>query len=167
MIKNLNLEVLEKIDMTADELAYQLTAYENWGYIDYLDGLIDVVFNEYLNMSDDFEKVEFYNQYLIENNYEIYESFEPEEYFNNFKSPYEAVRAVMFGKVQYNDDYIKVNGYGNLESFSRSQVVDTLEKDRDFKAWAILNNEAFEELRESQNKKIIISKTMELVKQGY
>ena len=41
-----------------------------------------------------------------------------ETYFNN--NPYEAARATYFGNIQnWNDEYIRFNGYGNLETTHR------------------------------------------------
>lgn len=34
------------------------------------------------------------------------------------EKPYEAARATHFGEVNWSDDYIRFNGYGNLESLS-------------------------------------------------
>ena len=42
-----------------------------------------------------------------------------EEFFNTYfnNNPMEAVRATYYGNYNYNDDYVRFNGYGNLESF--------------------------------------------------
>ena len=47
-----------------------------------------------------------------------------EEFFNVFfSSPIDAVRATYFGKIEsWNDEYIKFNGYGNLESLSEYEA---------------------------------------------
>lgn len=51
-----------------------------------------------------------------------------EEFFNSyFDSPMEAVRATYYGDYNFNDDYIRFNGYGNIESFSE------YEKDEEIK----------------------------------
>ena len=43
-----------------------------------------------------------------------------EEFFDTFfhNDPTEAVRAAYYGDYNYCDDYVKFNGYGNLESFN-------------------------------------------------
>ena len=43
-----------------------------------------------------------------------------EEFFNTFfaDKPEELARAIYYGDFNYNDEYVKFNGYGNLESFS-------------------------------------------------
>lgn len=41
-----------------------------------------------------------------------------EGFFNTFfSSPYEAARAVQFGDINWNHQYIKFDGYGNLDSY--------------------------------------------------
>lgn len=67
------------------------------------------------------EKVNIHNEYCRENNLgddEIYSN--DEDFFNLFfeGKVIEAVRAVSYGKFNYSDDYVKFNGYGNLESFN-------------------------------------------------
>ena len=43
-----------------------------------------------------------------------------EEFFNTFfaNNPTEAVRSVYYGDYNYCDEFVKFNGYGNLESFN-------------------------------------------------
>ena len=43
-----------------------------------------------------------------------------EEFFNTFfyNNPTEAVRSAYYGDYNYCDDYVRFNGYGNLESFN-------------------------------------------------
>lgn len=43
----------------------------------------------------------------------------------------EAVRASQYGNYNYNDDYVKFNGYGNLESFSEFEYEDLLKSNVD------------------------------------
>lgn len=52
---------------------------------------------------------------------EIYEN--DEYFFDTFFDgrPMEAVRAAHYGDYNYNDDYVRFNGYGNLESFGDYQ----------------------------------------------
>ena len=49
---------------------------------------------------------------------DVYEN--DEEFFNTFfeNNPMEAVRATYYGDYNFNDNYVKFNGYGNIESFS-------------------------------------------------
>lgn len=70
------------------------------------------------------EKISCYNDYAREHNTdnELF-SFD-EEFFNIFfQNAIDAVRAVYFGKIEsWNDEYIKFNGYGNLESLSEYEA---------------------------------------------
>jgi hypothetical protein len=70
---------------------------------------------------DDSEKVSLWNEYCSEqsNEDEIYDF--DEEFFELYFEgrPMEIARAVHFGDIQnWNDNYIKFNGYGNLVSFN-------------------------------------------------
>ena len=60
--------------------------------INSIDGSLD--FLEYWNNDDDFFNTFFYN------------------------NPTEAVRSAYYGDYNYCDDYVRFNGYGNLESFN-------------------------------------------------
>lgn len=46
-------------------------------------------------------------------------------YFNG--RPMEAVRAASYGEYNYNDEYVKFNAYGNLESASENDVIKEME----------------------------------------
>ena len=48
-----------------------------------------------------------------------------EDFFNTyFDSPMEAARATCFGSVNWSDEYIKFNAYGNLKSMNEWEVAD-------------------------------------------
>ena len=53
-----------------------------------------------------------------------------EEFFNMFfeGKPAELARAIYYGDFNYNDEYIKFNGYGNLETFSEYEYEELLEE---------------------------------------
>ena len=59
---------------------------------------------------------------------EVYEN--DEEFFNMFfeNKPAEVARAIYYGDYNYNDDYVKFNGYGNLKSFSEYDYEELLEE---------------------------------------
>lgn len=49
--------------------------------------------------------------------YELIDFSDPEDFFNTyFKNPFEAASAAHFGKINWMDNYIRFNGYGNLET---------------------------------------------------
>lgn len=89
------------------------------------------IWKEYWDELDDGTKISIRNEYCREHNSdeEIF-SFD-EEFFETFFSgsnAMEVARAVYFGNIQnWNDEYIKFNGYGNLESMSAYDAVKDTE----------------------------------------
>jgi hypothetical protein len=76
---------------------------------------------EYLQDLSNDEKVQIHNTYCQEigdGDDEIHEN--DEEFFNTYfeSDVMGAVRAASFGNYNYSQDYIKFNGYGNLDTFS-------------------------------------------------
>jgi hypothetical protein len=66
--------------------------------------------------------------------FENLESFDnDEEFFNMFfeDRPMEAVRAAHFGDYNYGDDFVRFNGYGNLESFNDYDLEQELKDEID------------------------------------
>ena len=51
-----------------------------------------------------------------------------EEFFNTFfhNNPAEAVRASFYGDYRYCDEYVRFNGYGNLESYAEYEVIEEI-----------------------------------------
>ena len=73
----------------------------------------------YRCFEEDFE--DYYNDLEYQDEipylYELIDFSDPEEFFNTyFESPFEAASAAHFGKINWMDNYIKFNGYGNLET---------------------------------------------------
>lgn len=56
-----------------------------------------------------------------------------EEFFNTFfeGKPLEAVRATNFGNYNYSDDYVRFNGYGNLDSCNMYKIIQDMKDDID------------------------------------
>jgi len=81
------------------------------------------------NKSDD-EKISLWNEYCSEqsNEDEIY-VFD-DEFFEMFFSnkPMEAARAASFGEVNWSDDYISFNGYGNLKSLNEHEAINSIDE---------------------------------------
>ena len=76
------------------------------------------------------EKVDIYNRYCEESSHydDTLYIFDEEFFYTYFNDPMEAARAVFFGNIQsWNDEYIKFDGYGNLESFSDYDVEQEIE----------------------------------------
>lgn len=86
--------------------------------------------------------------------------YDNDEYFLNdmFEKPDDAVRAAYYGDYNYMDDYVRFNGYGNLESFSQydyeeelksyiDEIIERLEEEKD--NITIYDNELKEMIEES------------------
>ena len=55
-----------------------------------------------------------------------------EEFFNTFfENPMDAVRATYYGYYNYNDDYVKFNGYGNIDSYSEEEKNEEIKNNID------------------------------------
>jgi len=99
-----------------------------------------------LNNATDDVLVTVNNIYCDENGYgdsTIYsndEQFLQERFGNNVD---EAVRAVCFGKYEYNDNWVKFNGYGNLETLSDIGVNDLVESVETIAEYIFENQELF------------------------
>ncbi len=75
---------------------------------------------EYLNDLTNDDLVNIWNEYAREHDSdnEIYNN--EEEFFQTFFDGrlMEAIRAIAFGEYRYQDEYIKFDGYANLETFN-------------------------------------------------
>ena len=52
-----------------------------------------------------------------------------EEFFELFYSGMnglEIARAIYYGDYNYNDDYVRINGYGNLESYTEDEMIEKM-----------------------------------------
>ena len=55
-----------------------------------------------------------------------------EEFFNTFfDNPMDAIRATYYGNYNYNDDYVKFNGYGNIDSYSEYERIEEIKDNID------------------------------------
>ena len=55
-----------------------------------------------------------------------------EEFFNTFfNNPMEAIRATYYGNYNYNDEYVKFNGYGNIDSYSEYERIEEIKDNID------------------------------------
>ena len=55
---------------------------------------------------------------FMENDGDFFESF--------FENKLDAVRATFYGDYKFNDDYVRFNVYGNLESFSEYDMIEEI-----------------------------------------
>jgi hypothetical protein len=83
-----------------------------------------------INDMNEAELVQLNNEYCEAANYHDEEIFvNDEDFFSTFfeKDVIGAVRAVSYGSYNYSHNYVKFNGYGNLESFSYFTANDLCE----------------------------------------
>ena len=83
-----------------------------------------------INDMNEAELIQLNNEYCEAVNYRDNEIYDNDEYF--FATYFEndtigAVRAVSYGNYNYSHNYVKFNGYGNLESFSYFSTNDLCE----------------------------------------
>lgn len=89
-------------------------------------------FKEAFDELDFDERFIIYNNWAIETNCADDEIFEfTDDFFDEmFSKPSDAVRAMHFGNIKsWNDEYIRFNGYGNLESHTETEVEEMMERD--------------------------------------
>lgn len=165
-----DLTILLENNYTNKEFAFQLTAYEKWGCIDFEDACYDLLVSNYLEEAETSDLVYMWNEYCQENNYDD-EYFSNDDYFFeeffNGCEPMRIVQATYFGDYRYMDDWVKFNGYGNLNSYSDWQVKKEIKENNDFLQWCFENVDIFEELREEENRDELVKMALELVKEGY
>ena len=91
-----------------------------------LNEIKGLLLNDLNTLKDVVRELNSWNDYL--EYLEVYEN--DEEFFNMFfeDKPAELARAIYYGDFNYNDEYIKFNGYGNLETFSEYECEELLEE---------------------------------------
>lgn len=161
-------EVLEEkeVEYNANELAYQLTAYETWGCIDYEKGLCDLIISEYIENADESDLLYEWNEYCMDHNYcddMIYDMAEFNEMFSSYE-PEEIANRIHFGDYNPFHDYFTFNGYGNVQTLELYDVKNIV-KNSDINDYLL--EKYFSELLEDDFKNEIIKMALELVKAGY
>lgn len=146
-------------NQSVESVALQLTAYERYGNIGE-DEYREYFKRELLNLEA--EDIPHYNEYLIENRYESYMDDDSlYEYLNTLDSV-EAVRATYFGNFNFGDEYHKINGYGNIDSYSEYRIVKEMNEDSDFINWLVEEDDLID--FESEEVVAAIAKANELLK---
>lgn len=133
MIKNFN--------ASKNDTAVLLTQYERFGSIgkdEFLENFINEELEITISMLSD------YNEYLLNQGYETYFSFDDLEWMLEGSSPLEVIRMCYLGNFNYNDDYLQFDGYGNLKSFSEYEVIREMKDDLDFLKWYVEKNDLIE-----------------------
>lgn len=88
------------------------------------------------------------NSYCDYANYEDYIRDNDDDFFNTYFSnnPAEAVRAASFGDYHHHHNYVKINGYGNLESLDNIDIDNLVESVNSIVEYAIENQSYFDML---------------------
>lgn len=87
-------------------------------------------FVEKFNELSTSEKIAIFNEYCLEygDSDNMLNSFDEDFFEMAFSNPMEAARATFFGDIKnWSDEYIRFNGYGNLESVSEYDVEDEID----------------------------------------
>lgn len=161
--------------LTIENLAFQATAYEKYGCIDF-DSFKVGILNEVIDELDYDKLISLFNNYVDEN--ELYDErwYENEEYFYEIffeNRPMEAVRAAFYAKnYNYMDAYVRINDYGNLESCSTYELVDEIIKNKDFLMSLFESYNDSDSVGElidfvNSNEEEITKQALELVRKGY
>jgi len=85
---------------------------------------------DYDNLSDS-EKICLWNEYCSENNFDYTIHTFDDDFFETFFSganPMETFRLGCFSRISWSDEYIKFNGYGNLESMNDYEAVNSIDE---------------------------------------
>ena len=89
------------------------------------------VFKEKFGKLLTIEKIDIYNDYCLNHGYleDAIQDFDEEFFSTYFSNPMEAARATFFGNIQsWNDDYIRINSYGNLESLTEYDALKEIDE---------------------------------------
>ena len=174
MTKNYHLpiNVLEELEKKSnsllkeeiDELSFQATAFEKCGFIDIEDFLYDFIISEL----DDDTLIQNYIEYSQED----YDGgfFDYDTLINCYlegMSAEDILRLGYYSEDLYNSDYLRFNGYGNIEGVSEYEILEEAKNNYDFLDWLVKNsyNETIEKIK--SNKDIIIQGALKLIELGY
>ena len=168
MTKNISVELIASIVEEAGkenldriiEAGYQLTAYESAGSFDYSKFKVDQWMGIYeLEVRD-------YHEYAIEVLYDDFYDNLDCELNDMFRTPADAVKATAFGHYYFRDDFIKLDGYGNLVSFNECELSKIYDEKEVIKY--CIDNMSYEETDFlEEHEELIKAVATELVKQGY
>ena len=168
MTKNISVDLIASIVEEAGkenlekiiEAGYQLTAYESAGDFDFEEfKVIQWMENYELEVRD-------YHEYAREVLYDDFYENTDDELNDMFRTPAEAIAATIFGDYHYSDDFIKLDGYGNLQSFNEHELSKIYSEKEVIKY--CIDNMSYEETDFlEEHEELIKAVATELVKQGY
>ena len=158
----------ESQKLTADEIdhhGFMATQYEQNGSINFKEYLKEVIFE---NMSDD-DILRKYQEYLRECDrfdddfYTLYDL----DWLLEGMDPSDILRLGYYSENIYSSDYIRYNGYGNLEVVSEYELIREAKDDSDFMDWLTENSDNDAVQNALDDKDIIIQAALYLVSEGY
>lgn len=123
-------------EMSIKDLALLLTAYEKCGGINYED-FARMIFDNCVKFESD--DLYLYNEYLSDNKYDGWFTFDELDDILNGYTPLEVIRMTQFGNINWSDDYVTFDGYGNLVSASEYSLIKDMNDDFDFFLFMIEN----------------------------
>lgn len=118
----------------SNETAFMMTQYCNYGAAgteEYKQYYIDEIIRPDISINELSE----YNEYLSENSYETFFSFDEIDMYLEGMEPFEVFRLATFSNVSFADDYLQFDGYGNLKSFSEYETEQEMKKNDSFLDW--------------------------------
>ena len=137
-----------------------LTQYERFGSVG-MDEYIQYYTDEELEV--DISMLGEYNEYLMNNSYETFFTFEELEEDLQYMKPDEAFKLGKFSSFTYADDYLQYDGYGNIEGYSEFEVLVKMEEDKDFLKWYVENYIDIDEDEANE----AIEESNKLIQEGY
>ena len=147
-----------------DHHAFMATQYEQYGSIDFKAYMHEVIFE---NMDDD-DIIKKYCEYMQEHDPDN-EPFDIDllcDYIQGME-PEDILRLGYFANGLYSSDYLRFNGYGNIEGVSEYELLEEAKNDDDFLDWLIDNSDNDEVQAASDDKDIIIEGALYLVSEGF
>ena len=73
------------------------------------------------------QRIGLYNDWCAETGNEYIEYFDENFFDTYFSDKMEVCRATVYGEVNFSDEFIRLNAYGNLESLTESEAMAIIE----------------------------------------
>jgi len=148
------------IDISPEELCFQLTAYESAGAVNFKNGMINI-------LRDQIESPSYndYVEYCEENNYDYPVSIDEfDDWFSNEK-PFTIAQKVYYGDFNPGwHKYFMFDGKGNIQGYETLEEV--YEDDGDFMDW-YYENKLTNLIADDDFKKDILNGVHQLLDEGY
>lgn len=152
------------------EMAEQLTAYENYGLINYYAAIKDLILSDVLDMYGASELMQLWNDYCYsisdyDNEFFYNDSYTLNDLFNNDIE--RALRCAFYGGYHPNADFFKFDGYGNLESYFENEMIVYIKDESDFIDWLFNHLQVLEAYTSEVVKDDLLLIAYDLIKKGW